>query len=189
MERIRTQRFAESITRGLEMMPERVLELIGPVHWHEGNLYFAGYSDEPAPPEAWACVSSPEHFRWGGRNADRCCTTVEGLTATLPPVPVIHELGHCLQFALGSYGGLWSWPIRNMVGLPSIAPLTEYEEEIYSEQFSEAMALWLAPREAIGIHARYDAGAERLWNDNPELLAFLNKLAGWPADRLPRALL
>jgi hypothetical protein len=75
----------------------------------------------------------------------------------------------------------------NEIELPGIpTALTSYKPDLYSEQFSEGLALWLLPKEKLG--GRYCNGPERLMETARELLAFFNELVGWPADQAPLAL-
>jgi hypothetical protein len=191
VERIRTQRFAEDVGRGLELIPPRVLERIGPAHFHEGSLTFSGDYAWPMPENHYASAFCPYHFAYSRRPADQRCQTVCFTGVPWQPEfevdAVIHEIGHCLQYALGSFDRGWCWPFYNLIGLPALSgAITTYKADTYCEQFSEAMAAWLLPAELF--HHRMIGSAERLLDRGPELLGFFNQLAGLPADTLPVSL-
>jgi len=188
VERIKSQRFAEEVAQGLDYIPSPLLERIGGVHFFEGDLHFAGYW--PRCHDSYASAYSPKHLHH--LPAHRRCPTVTASTSPhhrrfgLPPYVVVHEMHHCLQWALGSYDDRWPWPLREKAGLPNLPVITSYKPDLYVEQFCEAAAAWLMPR--FLLPGRYRGSAERLWEGGRGWLAMMNGLVGWPSDLPPRSL-
>lgn len=214
-DRIYHASMAEMIGVALELVPERIIERIGGVRFHEGvvDRSWGGVLDAAALPvyrdAGYAFYSCPRVHQLGMPKWRR------EPVITLPDSgwpsvdTVLHELGHALWYAiveqLNRERFIWDPGRRAVVrrvssGLaPSIVWFTGYKPTNYSEQFAEAFALWLLPPGSP--HRR--GGVERFYaslscetvddwgvrTDNRRLLAWLNELAGWPGDRPPRALL
>lgn len=201
MERIRTNRFAAEVARGLSFVPVALLERAGTIHFWEGNIYLEGgiYDRHPQggnletyrlhypDDDHYASAFSPLHLRY--RPADDRCSTVcftgRGGRYPCPPATVVHEVGHCLLYSLDSYEN-WPWPFRSLAGLPCLPIISSYSSDSYTEQFCDALVAWLLPRSQLwGRHA---PGPERLWEGGRRWLAVMNGMAGLPSDLPPRAL-
>jgi hypothetical protein len=214
-DRLYTQATRELIGVSLELVPPRVLDRIGGVRFHEGvygrswggvlpDCYVEDYRTRGS-----SFFSSPQPHQEGMLRAQREPTIALHPWAGVDTV--LHELGHALWFAAIEPHRRWRvyWDpgrgrvdVREASGLmPAAMPFTDYEARNYMEQFAEAFALWLLPRERP--HRRDRGGAVQrfylaspFWTvdhwgwrlDNRRLLAFLNELAGWPGDRAPCAL-
>lgn len=213
-DRIRTGDMRELVGVTLGLVPERVLELIGGVRFHEGF-------DSPL----WGGVLRPDlvdDYRERAAGFYSSPTVHQGNVRKWRREPVValqlqrgqrsasldvalHELGHALWFRIIEPHKRWRvyWrpgdhdvAARVTSGIvPSMVPFTYYCQDDMCEQFAEAFALWLLPRDRPhrrgGVERFYaESRSERLddWGvriDNRRLLAFFNALAGLPGDLPP----
>jgi hypothetical protein len=209
-DRLYHQATAEMIGEALALVPGRVLERIGGVRFHEG-VYGRSWGgvlpDEHLPRyRDWSFFSSPRVHQAGMLRSRREPTIA--LQPWADRVTVLHELGHALWYALFEqhkrHRVIWDPGLREVVErcstglLPSIVWFTGYKPGDYQEQFAEAFALWLLPRELPHrrggrdrFYVTLDCETVDEWGvrtDNRRLLALFNELAGWPGDLPPRAL-
>ncbi len=157
MERIVNQQYAELIAEGMSAVPNRILDIIGPVHFFTGtDPYFAGLETDDDGSYRWknrmhflpiGCqLHLPQSLRWP--------TIVIPDSLDLSPGDVVHELGHALDYNTPWY-----------TFQTGITPVTEYAKTDEEEAFAEAFASWLF----------WDYGNDR--DIDEETLALFNRLA------------
>lgn len=138
MERIVNQQYAELIAEAISTVPDKIMEIIRPIHFFTGtDPFYAGLETEDgsADPNGrnWKITMhyTPIECQLHLPKSYRYPTIV---IPFLPEAPgdIVHELGHALDVKT-----MWYQYQTDII------PVTEYAKTDSCEAFAEAFAAWL----------------------------------------------
>lgn len=194
MIRVRTQDTAERIGRALDLIPPRVRDLLGDLHFFEGDPHFAGLHVHAYGTNYWTgkqvryrdtahcSYARYQNLTRAARRTTVCLPQLYcGRRDSYPSVAVIlHEIGHALQDRLEHRGEIPHHRERVIYDpstpgevyewisagiLPPVLTMTDYQPHSHVEQFAEGFMIWLHPTLRFGKHG---LAAPQLYRTSPD---------------------